>query len=199
MVLEGGSLAVAYREARRDGRGGSLWRYVRRSRDPDVPLVLLEDIGALIGLALAAAGIGLSWWTGDPRYDAAAAVAVGALLVAIAVVLVIEMKSLLIGEAATATQQRAILEAMSGEARLRRIIYLRTLHLAPEELLVAAKVELDRDLDFDDVVRTIDAIEQRVYERVAGVSVMHVEPNVYAPDERPPPDWHDDGARSPSS
>lgn len=189
MLFEGLSLRVAVHEARRAGGETSLWRYIRRTRDPDIASVLLEDAGALVGLSFALLAIGLSLLTGDPRFDAGGGLAIAALLLVIAGILSVEFRSLLIGESATPEMLESLRTVIRTEPRLRRIIYLRTLHLSPQELLVAAKVELDPKLKFQEVVDTIDAIEERVYESLPEVRVLHIEPDVYEPEVRPKPSW----------
>lgn len=127
----------------------------------------------------ALAGVGLAVALGDPRYDAVGSIAIGALLGVIAVVLAIEMKSLLIGESAAPGQVLAIREAFETAPGVRRVIHLRTLHLGPEELLVAAKVEIDHDQTLPALAESIDAAERRVRARVPSARVIYVEPDVY--------------------
>ena len=189
MVFEGVSLRVAIQEARRDNDGCSLWRFVRKARDPDIPSVLLEDAGAMVGLWFALLGIGLALLTGDPRYDAFGSFAIAALLLILGCILSVEFKSLVIGESATPEELDLLRRTILEESRVQKLIYVRTLHLAPEELLVAAKVELRNNPNFDEVAETIDAIEERVYRRLPTVRVMHVEPDRYAPHERGRPSW----------
>ncbi|MGD9571055.1 MAG: cation diffusion facilitator family transporter [Thermoleophilia bacterium] len=142
VVLESFSLRTAIREAR-PFKGRNSWvAYIRRSKSPELPVVLLEDLGALFGLLFALAGITLALVTDEPRFDGAATLAIGVLLVTIAVILVIEMKSLLIGESAAAEQQQEIRARIEGTPGVARLIHMRTLHLGPDELLVAAKIEL---------------------------------------------------------
>jgi hypothetical protein len=119
---------------------------IRLSKSPELPVVLLEDLGALVGLALAFTGITLAVVTGEPRFDGAAACAIGALLVVIAVILLLERKSLLIGESASVEDRRRIEAEIAGAPYVRRLLDMKTLHLGSDELLVAAKVEFDRDL-----------------------------------------------------
>lgn len=168
--------AVVEANAVREGRGW--WAFIRQAKRPELPVVLLEDLGALVGLVLALAGVGLVVVTGDPIWDAYATLAIGALLAAIAIVLAIEMKSLLMGEAATSRDLAAIRTALQHAPEVRRIIHLKTQHLGPEELLVAAKVELDGALDFREVVRVLDEAERRVREQVPIARVMYLEPDV---------------------
>ena len=119
--------------------GASWWSFIRRSKNPELPVVLLEDLGALLGLSIALAGVSLAALLGDPRFDAAGSIAIGALLGVIAAVLASEMQSLLIGESASSRDRTAIRSAIESAPCVRCLIHLQTLHLGPEELLVGAK------------------------------------------------------------
>lgn len=179
VVLESFSLRTAVRESR-PFKGRLSWpAYVRRSKSPELPVVLLEDLGALIGLAFAIGGVGLAALLDQPRIDGAATLAIGVLLVTIAIVLVIEMKSLLIGEAASPDQQRAIRDGIEGAPDVRRLIHMRTLHLGPDELLVAAKIELDPSLSSAGIAAAINGAEARVREAVPIARVIYLEPDLY--------------------
>ncbi|HSO94989.1 MAG TPA: cation diffusion facilitator family transporter [Acidimicrobiia bacterium] len=181
IVLESLSMRTAVRAARQ-GRGDrSWWQYIRTAKTPELPVVLLEDFGALVGLALAAVGIGLNVITGDARYDAAAGVAIGVLLGVIAAVLAIEMKSLLIGEAASPEDVAAIRSAIINGTEVDRIIHLRTEHLGPDDLLVAAKVDLSPAGEHD-TPRAIDRVEARMRARVPHARVIYLEPDEYRAD-----------------
>jgi len=181
IALEGFSFRVAVRESNAVRRGASWWNFVRRSKIPELPVVLLEDAGALVGLVLALLGVGMSMLTGSSVWDAAATVCIGSLLCIIAGVLAVEMKSLLIGEAASMRDQVAIQEALEAAPQVRRLIHLRTLHIGPEQIFVGAKIELDGNLDFSGVSRTIDTAENLVRARVPAVSVIYLEPDTHDP------------------
>jgi cation diffusion facilitator family transporter len=181
IVLESLSFRTAFLEARAVKGEGSWWRFIRRSKSPELPVVLLEDSGALIGLVLAFVGVSLAEVTGNPRWDAVGSIGIGILLVVIAIVLAAEMKSLLIGESATSQTESAIGAAIMDGPEVRRIIHLRTLHLGPDELLVAAKVEIDAP-SVPDLARAIDAVEARVRAAVAIARVIYLEPDVYQSD-----------------
>ncbi|HUQ40147.1 MAG TPA: cation diffusion facilitator family transporter [Acidimicrobiales bacterium] len=179
IILESLSFRTALRESRAVKGPGSWWAFVRRSKIPELPVVLLEDLGALVGLTIALAGVGMAELTGNPRWDATGSVAIGLLLGVIACVLVVEMKSLLIGESADSGQQAAIRAAITAGPHVRRIIHLRTQHLGPDELLVGAKIELDADLSFAGVASAIDTVEAQVRAAVPAARVMYIEPDVY--------------------
>lgn len=185
MACEGMSLRTAIGESRTTKGGESWWRFIRRSKNPELPVVLLEDTGALIGLVLALVGIALAEITGNPRFDAMGSVAIGLLLGAIAVTLVVEMKSLLIGESATPATTRKIREAMESDDAVLRVIHLRTEHLGPEELLVGAKLAFDTTLDVPALAKAIDAVEVLVRAAVPDARVIYIEPDVSRPEPAP--------------
>lgn len=177
LVLEGFSLRTAVVESNHV-RGRQSWPdFVRRAKAPELPVILLEDLGALLGLVFALFGVGLTLLTGDGRWDAAGTAMIGVLLVVIAVVLAIEMKSLLLGEAATLQNVAAIRAALPGEG-VTSVIHMKTLHLGPEELLVAAKIAVDGDDTAASVARAIDAAEQRVRAAVPIARVIYLEPDL---------------------
>jgi divalent metal cation (Fe/Co/Zn/Cd) transporter len=144
-------------------------------------VVLLEDTGALLGLFLAVVGVTAAEITGNSRWDALGSIGIGLLLVVIAIVLATEMKSLLIGESASGNLEDAISAAMTDGKEVLRVIHLRTMHLGPDELLVAAKVEIDAP-SMADLARAIDAAEARVRAAVPIARVIYVEPDVYRSD-----------------
>ncbi len=187
VVLEIFSLRTAIRAARPEKAGRSWVAYIRRSKSPELPVVLLEDLGALFGLVFALVGVSLAVITDEPRFDGAATLAIGLLLVTIAVILVIEMKSLLIGESATPEQQVAIRAQIEAGDDVRRLIHMRTLHLGPDELLVAAKIELGPSLEAAAIAGAINEAEQRVRSAVPIARVIYLEPDLYASGDRPAP------------
>ena len=163
-------------------RGKSTWvGFIRRSRVPELPVVLLEDLAALIGLVLALLGVTLTLITGSGYWDATATILIGLLLVVVAIVLAIEMKSLLIGESATREDVQKIEAAIVDGSQIERIIHMKTLHLGPEELLVACKVGVAVDSDAEGVSRAIDAAEARIREVVPIARVIYLEPDIYRP------------------
>jgi cation diffusion facilitator family transporter len=182
VVVEAWSLRTAVHEARPLKGDQSWWRFIRSSRQPELPVVLLEDTGALCGLMFALAGVVLAHVTGEPRWDAVGSLAIGFLLVAIAIILGIEMKALLIGESATPEMQQAIRDAMTTAPAVRRLIHLRTEHLGPDDLLVGAKLEFDRTLSVPALAAAIDDVEARVRAVVPSARVMYVEPDVHHTD-----------------
>jgi len=182
LLLETSSFVTAMRVGLREKGDSSWWRFVRHTRNPELPVVLLEDLGALVGLAIALFGVGLSTLTGDARYDAYGSITIGVLLGSIAALLAYEMKSLLIGESATPEDVETIRDAIESGNEVRCIIHMKTQHLGPEQLLVAAKVEFDSSLDFSALTEAIDRAEERVRERLDVNQVMiYLEPDVYEP------------------
>jgi cation diffusion facilitator family transporter len=179
--LESFSLRTAMREANAVRGGDGWWGFVRRAKSPELPVVLLEDVGALLGLGFALIGVALAVATGNPRFDAIGSIAIGLLLGAIAVVLASEMKSLLIGEAASPAVEARIRAAIEASPSVRRLIHMRTLHLGPEELLLGAKLEFAAGLDGPALARTIDAVEAQVRAEVPEARVIYLEPDVARP------------------
>ena len=178
IALEGYSFRTAVKESRPLKGSGSWWRFIRNSRNPELPVVLLEDSGALVGLAFALTGVGLTMLTGEPVWDGVGTVAIGLLLGAIAVVLMIEMHSLLIGEGATRQEDRAIRAAIERTDNIDRLIHLRTQYLGPEELLVGAKIALAPSTDLATVATTINAAEAAIREVVPAAQVIYLEPDL---------------------
>lgn len=178
IVFEGLSFRTAVREARRSKGQLTWWSYIRRTKNPELPVILLEDLGALAGLSLALIGIGLSAWTGDPRYDALGSASIGVLLAGIAIVLTIEMKSLLIGEAANDENEGLIRSAILGHGSVRGVIHLRTQHIGPDQVLVGAKVEFDPELGFRALSGLIDEIEESIRQVVSFDAMIYIEPAV---------------------
>ena len=177
MVLESLSFRTAIGESR-TLKGDASWvEFIRRAKVPELPVVLLEDFAALIGLSLALLGVGLTTVTGQPVWDGVGTLAIGALLIGVAVVLVIETKSLLLGEAASPVVNRRIVDALVGHG-IHRVIHLRTMHLGPEELLVGAKVSMDSDATLREVADIIDAAEVRVRSVEPIARVIYIEPDV---------------------
>ena len=175
--LEGFSFRTAVGEARQV-RGGASWvAYIRRAKAPELPVVLLEDLAALLGLVFALVGVGLTALTGDGRWDAAGTLAIAVLLGAVAAVLVIETKSLLIGEAATPETVDRIRAALVGPG-IERVIHLRTLHLGPDELLVAAKVAMPVAVELGQVAHAIDEAERRVRAVEPTARMIYLEPDL---------------------
>ena len=152
IVLEALSFRTAVKQAGAGRGDSSWWQYIRRSKSPELPVVLLEDTGALLGLFLAVVGVTAAEITGNSRWDAVGSVGIGILLGVIAIVLAIEMKSLLIGESASAEVERAIVGALEAGGEVERVIHLRTMHMGPESLLVAAKIAV-HGCDRADAVR----------------------------------------------
>ena len=180
IVLETLSFRTAIVESNRV-RGDRSWvQFVRRAKAPELPVILLEDLGALLGLILALLGVGLTLLTGDGIWDALATLAIGVLLVVIAVILAIETKSLLLGEGADAAASDRITAALMAEATVERVIHMRTLYVGPEELLVAAKIAVPGDSTSEQVAEAINAAERRVRHAVPDARMIYLEPDIWA-------------------
>lgn len=178
MALESYSFRTALREANTSRGGRSLFAYIRRARQPELPVVLLEDSGALVGLVFALFGVSMAAVTGDGRWDGLGAMAVGMLLVVIAVFLAFEMSSMLVGESALPEQQSAIADALVGTELVDRVIHLRTLHVGPDDLLVAAKIAIGGTDTARDIARGIDAAERAIRSAVPEATYIFLEPDL---------------------
>lgn len=177
ICLESYSFRTAVRESREPKGELGWWQYIRRAKTPELPVVLLEDAGALVGLVLALGGVGLTMATGDPMWDGVGTLCIGVLLGIIAIILIVETKSLLIGEGVDS----ALLDDIVGElrsGRVDKVIHIRTQYLGPDELLVAAKIGLASSLEVAEVAAEIDAAESRVRERVPAARLIYLEPDL---------------------
>jgi cation diffusion facilitator family transporter len=175
--LESYSFRTAIVESRPLKGEGSWWQFIRQSKVPELPVVLLEDFGALVGLVLALLGVGLTVLTGDSVFDALGTIAIGLLLGVIAIILIIEMKSLLVGEGATPPVLKQIVDGLaSGDVQ--RVIHIRTQYIGPEELLVAAKIALTPGLPVERVAVAIDEAEARIRAAVPVARMIYLEPDL---------------------
>jgi len=192
IALESFSLRTAVRESNHVRQPGtSWWRFIRGTKQPELPVVLLEDIGALTGLFLALGGVLMAHFTEDARWDAVGSISIGVLLIVIAVVLAVEMKSLLIGESATSDARDAIVRAIESSADVDRLIHLRTEHIGPDEILVGAKIEYASTLSADQLVAAINTTEDAIRAAEPAATVIYLEPDLHRPDHPdlvPPPD-----------
>ncbi|MET8688214.1 cation transporter [Streptomyces sp. NPDC004732] len=180
IIAESFSFRTAIKESNQT-RGGLSWaQFVRRAKAPELPVVLLEDLGALVGLVLALGGVGLALATGDGVWDGIGTLCIGVLLILIAIILAAETKSLLLGEAAGTEEVNKIEEALVDGDTVTKVIHMRTLHLGPEELLVAAKVAVQHDDTAAEVAAAINAAEERIRAAVPIARVIYLEPDIYS-------------------
>lgn len=178
IVLESFSFRTAIVESRPLKGDLTWWGFIRTSRTPELPVVLLEDLGALVGLILALVAVTVSVVADAPVWDGIGTLSIGVLLGVIAVILAIEMKGLLIGESARPEERRLIVEAIEGTPRVVRLIHLRTQHIGPDELLVAAKVSFDPSLSVAQLADAVDGVEERVRAVVPAARPMYIEPDL---------------------
>ncbi|MEU8622952.1 cation diffusion facilitator family transporter [Streptomyces sp. NPDC048623] len=180
IIAEGFSFRTAIKESN-ELRGTQSWKeFIRRAKAPELPVVLLEDFGALIGLVLALGGVGLALLTDNGVWDGIGTLCIGVLLITIALVLAAETKSLLLGESAGIDEVKRIEDAIVDGETVTRLIHMRTLHLGPEELLVAAKVAVQHDDTATEVAQAIDAAEARIRAAVPIARVIYLEPDIYS-------------------
>lgn len=187
IVLESFSLRTAIRESNQV-RGDQTWvQFVRRAKAPELPVVLLEDVAALTGLVFAFLGVGLTIISDNPLWDAIGTIAIGVLLVLVAIILGVETKSLLVGEGASEHDIKQIEAAILDGPETKRIIHLKTLYLGPDEMLVGAKVAFDGHSRFGEIAIAINAVETRIREAVPVARVIYLEPDLYVePNETNP-------------
>ncbi|MEO3926022.1 cation diffusion facilitator family transporter [Micromonosporaceae bacterium B7E4] len=185
IILESFSFRTAIVESNAI-RGKASWKeFVRRAKAPELPVVLLEDLGALLGLVFALIGVSMTLITDNGYWDAAGTAAIGILLVAIAVILAFETKSLLVGEGASAEDVQRIEQAITSGSEVERIIHMKTLHLGPEELLVAAKVAVRPYATAAELAEGINSVEARIRNSVPIARVIYLEPDIYRNAEQP--------------
>lgn len=178
ICLESFSLYTALKAAKEERGSVSLAQYIRHAKSPELPVVLLEDMAALLGLALAFMGVGLTVVTHNPIWDAIGTLAIGVLLILVAVVLGIETSSLLVGEGATDGDHDKIVSALESTPGLDSLIHIKTLYLGPDELMVAAKFAVAPKATAAEVAKAIDAAEVRVRAAVPAARVIYLEPDI---------------------
>ena len=182
MILEFFAFRTAIVESNKV-RGDRTWfQFIRTSRTPELPVVLLEDAGAMFGLVLAFVGIGLAAITGDPVWDGIGTLGIGVLLIIISIVLTIEMKSLLIGEAATVKDIETIKRTVSGAPNVTKVIDLRSQHIGPDELLIAGKLEFTKGLTNRQLSDEIDVVESALRDALPHTLQIYIEPDQYEDD-----------------
>ena len=182
LVPEGFSLRTAVVESNRVRGDASWWAFIRHAKAPELPVVLLEDVGALCGLVLALGAVTLTVLTDNGVWDGMGTLLIGLLLGVIAIVLAVEMRSLLLGEAASPSDQQAIREAIETAPPVEQLIHLRTQHLGPDELLVGAKVAFKDHLSIAELADAIDEVEARVRAVVPIARPMYIEPDIVRPE-----------------
>ncbi|MCX6424608.1 MAG: cation diffusion facilitator family transporter [Actinobacteria bacterium] len=176
--LEAFSFRTALREANKSRGKRSLANFVKDSRQPELPVILLEDAGALVGLVFALIGVGMAVITGDGRWDAVGAMAVGTLLVVIAIFLAMEMATMLVGESALPEEVAAIRAALESAPLVERVIHLRTVHMGPDELLVGAKIAISQSETAAGIAAGIDEAERALRAAVPTARYVFLEPDL---------------------
>ena len=183
IALESFSLRTAVKEANHVRLPGTnWWRFIRGTKQPELPVVLLEDVGALVGLVFALGGVLMARTTDDARWDAVGSISIGVLLIVIAIILVVEMKSLLIGESASADMREAIIAAIESSEHVDSLIHIRTEHIGPDEILVGAKIAYASSLSVVQIVAAIDSTEDAIRAAVPAATVIYLEPDLHRTD-----------------
>ncbi|GAA1627465.1 cation diffusion facilitator family transporter [Leucobacter chromiireducens] len=179
IVLESFSLRTAVRESR-PHKGDSTWfQFIRRSKAPELPVVLLEDMAALLGLVIAFFGVGLTVLTGNGLFDGIATIAIGVLLIAVAVIIGAEVKSLLVGEGASDEDVAKIEAALLKSKDIDRLIHMKTLYVGPDEFMIGAKISLAPERTMNEVSMIVNLAERRIREAVPAARIIYLEPDVY--------------------
>ncbi len=187
IVMELFSFRTAIKESNQVRGDRSWWSFIRHAKAPELPVVLLEDLAALVGLCLALFGVTMAVVTGDGVWDGVGTVAIGLLLAVIAAILAIETKSLLIGEGADPDTERRIVEALESVEQVHHLVHIRTQYMGPDELLIAAKIAVHHDDTAADVARGIDAAEARVRAQIPEAKMIYLEPALSEPAAVPAP------------
>ncbi|HET7588376.1 MAG TPA: cation diffusion facilitator family transporter [Gammaproteobacteria bacterium] len=178
LIMDGLSLLQGLRQSRRDKGELSYKEYIKRSKNPEVPVVIMEDTAAMVGLFFAYTGISLALVTGNRIYDALASILIGCVLAVVASILARKMKGLLIGESALPEETDTIRKTLEGHDSVREIVYIRSLYLSPEDLLVETKVRMDRELQFAAIVKAIDAMEKSIRSQIKHARLISIEPDI---------------------
>jgi cation diffusion facilitator family transporter len=178
IVLESFSLRTAVKEANHVRHGKSWVQFIRHAKSPELPVILLEDLAALIGLVLAFGGVGLTVVTHNPIWDAIGTLAIGGLLILVAIVLGLETSSLLVGEGATAEDTGKIRKALKDTAGVESVIHMKTLYLGPEELMVGAKIAVAEKVTGKQIAKIIDVAEENMRNAVPAARVIYLEPDI---------------------
>jgi len=178
IALETFSFRTAIVEANKIRGDASWWQFIRRSKNPELPVVLLEDLGAEVGLVIALSAVTATIVTDDPLWDGIGTLSIGVLLTGIAIVLAVEMKSLLLGEVADERAQASIRAAIEADTSVDRMIHMRTQHIGPDELLVGAKVAFVHDLSVPELAAAVNRVEAGVRAAVPTARILYIEPDV---------------------
>jgi len=185
IIAESLSFRTAIRESNKI-RGEQSWsKFIRTAKAPELPVILLEDLAALVGLIFALFGVGLTLLTRNGYFDVIGTALIGLLLVLVAITLAIETKSLLLGEAASLDAVHTIETALAGSPGVERIIHMKTLHLGPEEVLVAAKIAVGSGISASEVADTINTAEINIRTAEPMVTALYLEPDIYDPGHVP--------------
>lgn len=187
IVLESFSLRTAVRESR-PIKGAQSWlTFIRRAKAPELPVVLLEDLAALLGLVIAFFGVGLTALTGNGVFDGVATILIGVLLVGVAIIVGVEVKSLLVGEGANEEDVAKIEAALLDCKEIDRVVHMKTLYLGPDSIMVGAKISLPATMAMAEVSVIVNLAERRVREIVPRAKVIYLEPDVWIDPNAPAP------------
>jgi divalent metal cation (Fe/Co/Zn/Cd) transporter len=177
LAIEGWALLGAYKAIKARSNGRPLLRYLKETKDSDLVVIFGEDSAAVLGLALALLAVIVAWITGDAHWDAAGTLAIGVVLVSVAIFLAYEVKSLLLGEAADPTLLDEISAVAKDDARIEKVLRAITVQQGPGEIIVACKLKYRPGLSGEELVVSINEFEQRLQAKVPEVKWSFVEPD----------------------
>jgi divalent metal cation (Fe/Co/Zn/Cd) transporter len=193
LVFESMSFTVAYKEFKKIRGNQGYFAAIAHARDPTIPLVLMEDTTALLGLAVALLAVALSALTRNPVFDSLGSVVIGLMLCVAAAVIAIQTHRLLIGESATPEMRRDVVKAAQSTPGVRRITQLLTLHLGPDDVVGALKVAFEPNSTVEQVEEITNEMERRIRAQVPSMKKLFVEVDshgdlrgVVVSDRRPP-------------
>ncbi len=176
IVVEGISLAACLREVNKSRGAHNLWQWFRHTREAELLVIFGEDLAALLGLSLAFIAVALAWATGDPMWDALGSMAIGGLLILVAIFVGVEVKSLLVGQGVAPTVRQDMAQFLQQQVAIKRVFNLRTLQMG-SEVMVAIKAEMAEQQDAQILINDINQVEAAFRQRFAQVSWCFFEPD----------------------
>lgn len=185
MVFEGASLIYAVHEFNKSKGKLSFWKEVSMSKDPGLFAVIYEETAAITGLTIALVGVFLGHYFNNPLYDALASMLIGVVLIFVAITMVRESKGLLVGESADSAIVKGIYDIVNKEPRVETLYFPLTMHLAPNEILLALDVEFKKDMSVEDLFDTVRQLEEQIKTAFPNVKKIYIEAKNFGGRQRP--------------
>jgi cation diffusion facilitator family transporter len=185
MAFEGASLLYAVKEFNKTRGSFNFWKEVSMSKDPGLFAVIYEESAAIIGLTIALLGVFLGHYFNNPLYDALASMLIGVVLVFVAVTMVRESKGLLVGESANSEIVKGIYDLVNKEPRVETLYFPLTMHLAPNEILLALDVEFQKDMTVEELFDTVNQLEEQIKIAFPNVKKIYIEAKNFGGRQRP--------------